>query len=380
MGLAASVALVSPLDGAIDGSLQVVPPKPAPPVKRRPAKGPDGTYKGWACPRCGVEFSAENAPRHLIAEMNGLTEELGELKLRGLRSEQDELGNVLVHGPDDDGRPAVWLQFGHMIVDTSIQREQRSSHRLLKPGAVLDLDKTEALTVVPVHERVKGTGSGEDQYRLTGYRVVEGQHRALLGQRVAPETHQLCKVIHVETRQDETRIGSAISHSRAGFAALDDWFALLRAGDPNVLAATKTLDSMGYLVSVNNSRTSIAAATVLMKISGIRNPKEMPVKAVKSPADGAADLRDVLYVLEGIKVADGEGNRRFRSTLLIVANEMIRANQDIIDLAKFRKSLGTRSAEEWLDFYKPALGGRTNIRAYMALAYNKGLSQKNKIR
>jgi hypothetical protein len=369
-----SVGALSPLGDALPGDGLKLP-GPKQPAARRPAKGRPreaAGYEGWQCPRCGQEFPAGDAARHLIAEMNGLSERLAQMAAAEQRTGRDDLGNLLAHGPDDDARPAVWLRWKDLMVDPSVQREQHGRHRLLRPDAVLDYDKTEALTVVPVHER-----GGDGEARLIGYRVVEGQHRTILGQRADPEGWQLCKIIPVETRQEEAAIGREIASTRSPFANMDTWFALLRQEQPNVVAATQLLSDRGYLVSPNRSRYSIAAVSALFRITGVRNPRKPDVTAAKTPEAGAADLADVLTALEGVREDERDLGGRFQSPMLHVVYEIISDNRDRIDVRRLRAALGIRTAEGWMALFDRNLGGRLNIRAYMVRSYCANMKRDN---
>jgi hypothetical protein len=287
-----------------------------------------------------------------------------------VRTEADALGHTLVYGPGNDPRPAVWLQWKELIVDPSVQRGRQPGHKLLRYGTQLDYNLTEALTVAPVF--APSPGGGEE---LAGYRVDEGQHRTILGQSQDPDGYQLCKITYPESREDAVRTGAAISHGRTGFGALDDWHALVRQGNPNVLAATQVLSSMGYLVTVSRGARSIAAAGSLLRIAGIRNRSEIPVETTKSPDEAAADLADVLTAVEGIADEDDEGPRRYRANMLNVVYEVIDQNRYVIDIERLRAALSTRTAAGWLALNIPALDGRANVRAHITAAYNKHLTR-----
>jgi hypothetical protein len=375
--LADEVSALTPLRGrpAIDGSAR---PKPRAP---RRAAAQAGVYEGWACPRpgCRQEVPADvpSVTRHLNAHLNGLDEQLEALGPHGVRSEFDELGHVIVYGPGNAAdHPVLWLRWDELIIDPGIQRDLKPHHPLRRPGVELDYRKTEALTVAAVRVR-KEDGTDE----LLGYRPVEGQHRVDLGLARDPEGMQLCKIVTVESREEESGLGRAISHGRDPFGVIEDWNALRREGQENVTACAGLLERMGYVVTAAPGKgvhdRSIAAAGALLRIAGVKVTSDPEPVVTKDPAEAVHDLQDVLTVTEGIAQEAGEGSKRYNGMLLNLMASIIAANRDLIDIGRLAMAMNAHSAREWLKMAgEKELGGKQYLRARICKEYNRNKQTK----
>jgi hypothetical protein len=329
------------------------------------ADNPATVEKRWRCPVCGDEYPPAQALGHLAEEAATLQARL----THDVRTEADELGNAVVYGPGLDTHPAVWLRFRDIIVDSSVQRGRQSGHFLFKPGIDLDQNKTEAISVVPVY------APGPDgQPVLVGYRGVEGQHRVLKGQADDPDGYQLCKILDLETREQESATARQMSHSRSAFKMVDDWGSLLREGQENVVAAVAILAGRGYDVSNSYGPATISAAGALFKIIGVIPARDAAVTVIKPAAEGAQDLLDVIAVCEAIPADERDQGRRFAGVLLRTVGEIIDDNRDRVDIARLVKAASAKTAPEWLALAKDkAMGGRQYLRDNLTRIYNMNL-------
>jgi len=378
--LADAVGAVSPLRGrsAIDGSAR-------PKTRSRKTPAEKGIYEGWVCPRpdCKQEVPADVASvsRHLNAHMNALAEERDALGPDGVRTEFDELGHVMVYGPGNAGDyPIVFLRWDELLIDPGIQRDREDGHPLMARGVRLDYRKTEALTVAAVRI-AKEDGEGSE---LLGYRPIEGQHRIFLGQDQDPKGLQPCKIVTVESRQEESSLGRMISLTRSPFAKIAIWRQLEREGQPNIVACAGLLKRGGYTVSVNGPERNIAAAGALLKIAGLHNLNHDEPEVTKDPQEAARDMAEVLTAIEGIAAERGEGNKRYNGTLLELVASIIADNREVLiagnhgdmteAITRLATALGTRTAADWLKLGKDKefRGGKARIRELMCKAYSKG--------
>jgi hypothetical protein len=327
------------------------------------AADPAPVTERWQCPVCHEEHPTAKALAHLGDEVTGLQARLQ----HDVRTDVDELGNVLAYGPGQDTHPAVWLRFRDIIVDPSVQRGRQGRHMLFRRGVDLDPNKTEAISIVPVY------APGPDgEPVLIGYRAVEGQHRTLKGQEQTPDLYQLCKILHLDSRQDESRTAREMSHGRSAFRMIDDWGSLLREGQPNVVAAAAVLADRGYEIAPGTSPVSISAARTVFRIVGVMIGADSTATLLKQPADGARDLAQVLTVVEAIPAEDGDQHRRFSSLLLTTIAEIIEDNPQV-EIDRLGKAVGTKTVKEWLQLAKaPGMGGRKYMRDNICFAYNKG--------
>jgi hypothetical protein len=368
--LAENVTSLAPLGDALDGSAHPPPRRP----RRVKDTDPVRMYQGWQCPHCTREFPETDQVRHLMTHVNSLEDQVAEKTRRldeigpdGFRTETDELGNKVIFGPAGT-HAVVWLHWEDLLVDDAVQRKIDPRHPLMKPGVRLDYDKTEALSVARVY------GSGDE---LVGYRPVEGQHRVVLGRDQDPTGWQLCKVLDLESRQDESRLARQMSHGRKPFKQMEDFWSLWREGQPNITAAVSLLERKGLVVSYSANTGVITAAQALMRIAGVRSDEE----PVKTPQEGVRDLEDTLNVLAGIQAGAGD-SKRYSGMLLNHVAGIIEANRDVpIDVARFAQRMGVRTAEDWLSL--PALGRKSGLRHYLrdqlVLEYNKGARDPGKL-
>jgi hypothetical protein len=383
--LADAITAISPLDGdAIDGSRRATAARP----RGKKAAVPVATYTGWQCPRCLNEYDEKDAVRHLSAHLNTADEQADELRKQlaaigaeGVRTEFDELGNVLVYGPGNAAdHPIVFLQFRNLVIDDAVQRAREKTHPLFRRGVRLDYNKTEAITVAPIYA-AEDDGKGGKRHVLIGYRAIEGGHRARLGQEQDPEGFQACRIVTAETgiedRKDESRLAREMTHSRSPFKAVHDWHSFYREGQPHVAAAADLLRRAGYTVGAGGSHAAgeIAAAGTLFRIIGLGSYGTPGFTPSKDPQEGARDLADVLQAIEGIAREAGEGNKRYSRMLLRVVYEIIDDNREEpgIEVGRLAEAMGTRPAEEWLKAGRDkSMNGTVYLRDLIVRAYNKG--------
>jgi hypothetical protein len=363
--------------GAIDGSAPVPqePPRPRPP--REPPRAPDLVRTDNYCPRCG-QVIPHHFPAHLLEEMAKLEARLP--LVEGMHAEEDSSGHILVYGPDGDPYPAMWARFGELLVDPNVQRDLIKGHDLLRQGSKLDLRKTEAITVVPVDLPDPENAGQEKRY----YRVLEGQHRVALGQLQAPEALQLCKVItDLESWAQEAWLARTMASSRSNFKSITDWYALLVEQQPNVVLASAFLSRGlpgrgGYIVAASTTatggKTAVPAAGTMLQIIGMMKTGS-DYRPMKLPTDGVADLEAVMTMLEGIADEDGEGSIRYNSVLMRAVYRFLQANQGM-DVQRFAKGMGTRTAKSWLKLRKES--GARYMLFEMAEAYKRGLPEAKK--
>lgn len=338
--------------------------------RTREKKG-TATYLGWQCPKCKQEFPDEDKVRHLFTHINSLEDQVARTGSLSSRFKTDELGHHLFYPPTPDGYPVVWLTFGELMVDPTRQRGRRGNHELLRPGVQLDHRLTEALTVAPVYGPRKGGGEPV----LIGYRLVEGQHRTLLGIEQCPEDGEWCKIIIGDlTPEQESRMALLIQATRSAFRWVDIWDGMLRSKQPNVVAAAAWMsrEENGYLVTGDYTPKGIAAVAVLFKIVGVMGADKPAPTVVKEPLAGVGDLADVLAVAEGMKAAEGDQSRRYSAVILGTIYKIIEDNREIIEVDRFARQLGTKTVRQWTLLNDPTLGGTTYLRAQMVNAYNKG--------
>jgi hypothetical protein len=386
-----AITALSPLDGdAIDGSRRTTAARP----RGKKAATPVATYTGWQCPRCLNEYDEKDAVRHLNAHLNTLDDQNAELQQRassigaeGVRTEFDELGNVLVYGPGKAAdHPIVFPKLKHLVIDEGVQRGKEKNHPLFRRGVKFDPNKSEAFTVAPVYAS-EDDGGGGTRSVLLGYRVIEGGHRARLGQQQVPDLEHACKIVSgntgIEDRKAESRLAREMTHARSPFKAVHDWHSFYREGQPHVVAAADLLRRAGYTVGVGATRNpgEIAAAGTLFRIIGLGSYGVPGSTPSKDPQEGARDLNDVLQAIEGIAREAGESNKRYSRMLLRVVYEIIDDNREEpgIDVGHLAEAMGTRTAEEWLKAARDkSMGGTVYLRDLIVRAYNKGKRQ-NKV-
>lgn len=390
---AGNITALSPLDGrAIDG--KATPKTRRPRRTLAPAEAPEGdVYAGWECPSCEKPFPAHASQRHLIEHVNDLTEQRDALAAGkgGVHLEFDDLGNVLVYGPENGAEhPVVWLRFEDITVDASVQREEKSAHPLNRRGVEFDENLSEVISVAPIFA-AESDGAGGEKHVLIGYRAVEGQHRVLVGQRQHSRKFHPCKIVAQDyTRQEESALARGISHGRAAFKAMDDWHSLRREGQPNVVAAAELLTRSGYLVMTTPPKTgqkAIAAAEALLRVAGVRWPRGRmgPPEVLKDPQEGTRDLTDVLLVLESMAREEQEGSEsraRYGAILMSLVNSVIEDNRDVgIEVGRLARVVGIYTPAQWLARARDTnMGGRKYGRECICHAYNKGKRQDSESR
>jgi hypothetical protein len=383
-----AISALSPLDDAIGGGRRTTARKP----RATRAATPVATDKGWQCPLCGDQFTAAYKERHLEQELNALREEKASLDKQkdaigpgGMRIGTDELNNPMVWGPGNAADyPIVFVTWDSLLIDPGIQRGREDGHPLLSRRAKLDYRKTEALTVAEV--RIARDGGGDE---LLGYRPIEGQHRTFLGKADDPEGLQPCKIVKVEARQEESRLGLLISLNRSPYAKIAVWNQLEYAGQPNVVACAGLLRRLSYTVGPNGDR-AIAAAGALLKIAGLSHLDHDEPTVTKDPQDAATHMNEVLTVVEGIARDRDEGSKRYSGVLLNLIASIIADNRETLaagnhgqiegGIDRLSRVMGQRTADEWLKLGRDREfgGGRKRIRELMCKAYNGG-KQKYRI-
>jgi hypothetical protein len=388
-------------NGAIDGSKPVhtVPdaeaeeatkadqPAPRRRGRRATATGPAApVYEGKKCPRCGNEYPEADFPRHLIAELRGLEEQVTEMQRQaetfgpeGVRSELDDLGHPLIYGPDDELRPIVFLRPDEIIVDSNVQRGIEKRHFLLRKGVTFNPNKSEAFTVVPVYDAA-GEGDGDAPFKLVGYRAMEGQHRTLLALQQVPGLAHPCKIVPIETQAEESRTALEMQGSRLSFRWVEKWGALLRMEQPNVVAGARLLQNKGYRITGNPGRGNISAAKAILTIVGVSD--EMHVDRVtKDPAEGTRDLEWVLRAVDAMPgPASGDDFGRYSSKMLGQVYSLIARNRDSFEIDRLVSVVAPVRLEEWLEFGNPRYRGSTKIlRRELVTAYNRGLGERRRI-
>jgi hypothetical protein len=386
--LSGQVSALSPQDGAIDGSARPKPSTIRPRNRRAAARERDEeVIGGWGCPRCGQRIDPSNTGRHAAAEMKAMEKEVDQLTQKlatigpeGVRWDFDELGHVLWFPPDDELRPAVYLTFEELLVDPSVQRDMVKGHKLLRRDAKLDPNLTEALDVVPVYGPGEEDGEGGTTYPLLGYRVVEGQHRAILGQKDVPHLNQLCKILPLETQVEESATALTMATTRSAFRWIETWHALVRSGNPNVVTADALLRKKGLHIGSTAGTGAIAAAKVLLTIIGIPTLTRAEHPA-KDPQEGARDLENVLNVAAAFRPTPGSDDLgRYSNRILKGIADIYGQNEDLpMDPARFALNVASKTVEDWVIYADPGRNGSAEfLRLQLVKAYNKGIKSESK--